>query len=95
MPVPEEVGDLRVAFLPPMSGLADREFVKQQGEIGVLIGQGQTAQVLRNLCYQIYENKSEYHILASLMPKDKLDHEIEEKLDAIVKVAKQTKPRSE
>jgi Fe-S cluster assembly ATPase SufC len=58
MPVPDEVGDLRVAFLPPMSGLADREFVKQQGEIGVLIGQGQTAQVLRNLCYQIYENRN-------------------------------------
>jgi len=58
MPVPDEVGDLRVAFLPPMSGLADREFVKQPGEIGVLIGQGQTAQVLRNLCYQIYENRN-------------------------------------
>jgi predicted ATPase len=58
MPVPDEVGDLRVAFLPPMSGLADREFVKQQGEIGVLIGQGQTAQVLRNLCYQIYEKRN-------------------------------------
>jgi hypothetical protein len=39
--------------------------------------------------------KSEYHILASLMPKDKLDHEIKEKLDAIVRVAKQAKPRSE
>jgi len=58
MPVPDEVGDLRVAFLPPMSGLADREFVKQPGEIGVLIGQGQTAQVLRNLCYQIYEKRN-------------------------------------
>jgi Fe-S cluster assembly ATPase SufC len=58
MPVPDEVGDVRVAFLPPMSGLADREFVKQQGEIGVLIGQGQTAQVLRNLCYQIHENRN-------------------------------------
>jgi len=58
MPVPDEVGDLREAFLPPMSGLADREFVKQPGEIGVLIGQGQTAQVLRNLCYQIYEKRN-------------------------------------
>jgi len=58
MPVPEEVEELRVAFLPPMSGLADREFVKQQGEIAVLIGQGQTAQVLRNLCYQIYESRN-------------------------------------
>ena len=54
MAVPEEAAGVRVAFLPPMSGLADREFVKQPGEIAVLIGQGQTAQVLRNLCYQIY-----------------------------------------
>jgi len=58
MPVPDEVKDVRVAFLPPMSGLADREFEKQQGEIAVLIGQGQTAQVLRNLCYQIYDKKA-------------------------------------
>lgn len=53
MAVPEQTNDVRVAFLPPMSGLADREFVKQPGEIGVLIGQGQTAQVLRNLCYRV------------------------------------------
>ena len=39
--------------------------------------------------------KSEYHVLASLMPKDRLDHEIEEKLEAIVRVAKQAKPRSD
>jgi ABC-type thiamine transport system ATPase subunit len=55
MPVPDEAAKVNVAFLPPVSGLADREFVKQVGEIGVLIGQGQTAQVLRNLCYQIYQ----------------------------------------
>lgn len=54
MPVPPEAATTSVAFLPPMSGLADREFIKQVGEIGVLIGQGQTAQVLRNLCYQVY-----------------------------------------
>jgi len=52
--IPDEATDLKVAYLPPMSGLADREFIKQQGEIGFLIGQGQTAQILRNLCYQIY-----------------------------------------
>jgi ABC-type transport system involved in cytochrome c biogenesis ATPase subunit len=56
MRVPDEVANVRVAFLPPMSGLADREFVKQPGEISVLIGQGQTAQVLRNLCYQIHQS---------------------------------------
>ena len=58
MPVPSEAGEVQVAFLPPMSGLADREFLKQAGEIGVLIGQGQTAQVLRNLCYQIHQMKN-------------------------------------
>ena len=55
MAVPEEAAGVRVAYLPPMSGLADREFFKQPGEIGVLIGQGQTAQVLRNLCFSIVE----------------------------------------
>lgn len=53
MNVPDAATDARIAFLPPMSGLADREFFKQSGEIGVLIGQGQTAQVLRNLCYRV------------------------------------------
>jgi ABC-type taurine transport system ATPase subunit len=53
MPVPEQAVAHHIAYLPPMSGLADREFVKQPGEIGVLIGQGQTAQVLRNLCQNV------------------------------------------
>lgn len=60
MPVPDASGTVSVAFLPPMSGLADREFVKQPGEVGVLIGQGQTAQVLRNLCYQVYEQRQHW-----------------------------------
>jgi ABC-type lipoprotein export system ATPase subunit len=58
MPVPPETADVRVAFLPPMSGLADREYLRQPGEIGVLIGQGQTAQVLRNLCFQICQSEN-------------------------------------
>jgi hypothetical protein len=37
--------------------------------------------------------KSEYHVLASLTPKEKLDPEIKEKLDAIVAVAGHAKPR--
>ncbi len=53
MPVPKQAVAHRIAYLPPMSGLADQEFVKQPGEIGVLIGQGQTAQVLRNLCHNV------------------------------------------
>lgn len=46
----EEAAKVRASFLPPMSGLAEQEYIKQPGEIDVLIGQGQTAQVLRNLC---------------------------------------------
>ena len=39
--------------------------------------------------------KNDYHILADLVPKDKIDPEIMEKLDAIVKVAKRAKPKKE
>jgi hypothetical protein len=55
MPVPPEAADTRFAFLPPMSGLAATEPKWESGRINVLLGEGQTAQVLRNLCYQIYE----------------------------------------
>lgn len=53
--IPNEASTVQVAYLPPMSGLADREFIKQTGEVNFLIGQGQTAQVLRNLCFQIFK----------------------------------------
>ena len=53
--IPSEAMARKIAYLPPMSGLADREFIKQQGEIGFLIGQGQTAQILRNLCHQLFQ----------------------------------------
>ena len=39
--------------------------------------------------------KSDYHILASLVPPDLLDREVSEKLDAIVRVAKRARPRTE
>jgi ABC-type cobalamin/Fe3+-siderophores transport system ATPase subunit len=52
--IPEIAAAARVAYLPPMSGLADREFLKQPGEVGFLLGQGQTAQVIRNLCHQVH-----------------------------------------
>lgn len=57
--VPEGVRQHKVVFLPPMSGLAEREHRKESGEIGVLIGEGRTAEVLRNLCWQLasQENK--------------------------------------
>lgn len=56
MPVPPQAAQINVAYLPPMSGLASTEAKVDGGRINVLIGEGQTAQVLRNLCYQLYEN---------------------------------------
>jgi len=55
--LPDAVHHHPVVFLPPMSGLADREFRKEKGEISMLIGQGQTAQVLRNLCWQLFSKE--------------------------------------
>jgi ABC-type branched-subunit amino acid transport system ATPase component len=55
--VPDGVRAHNVVFLPPMSGLADREYRKETGEIAVLIGEGRTAEVLRNLCWQLYTQK--------------------------------------
>ena len=55
--IPEGARAHSVVFLPPMSGLAEREHRKEPGEINVLIGEGQTAQVLRNLCWQLYQQE--------------------------------------
>lgn len=41
---------INIELLYPMSGLETEEPILQPGRIGVLLGQGQTAQVLRNLC---------------------------------------------
>jgi ABC-type branched-subunit amino acid transport system ATPase component len=56
MPVPQDATDTLVAFLPPMSGLAATEPKWEAGRINVLLGEGQTAQVLRNLCHQLYDH---------------------------------------
>ena len=56
MPVPKEAADAKVAFLPPMSGLAATETRLDVGAVNVRIGEGRTAEVLRNLCYSIQED---------------------------------------
>src|SRR3989304_5068964 len=53
MSVPAEATKVRVAFLPPMSGLAANETRLDPGAVNVRLGEGRTAEVLRNLCYQI------------------------------------------
>jgi ABC-type hemin transport system ATPase subunit len=55
MLIPPEAAETLVAFLPPMSGLAATEPKWEAGRINVLLGEGQTAQVLRNLCHQLHE----------------------------------------
>lgn len=53
MSLPDECTDIRVAFLPPMSGLSASETRLDPGAINVRLGEGRTAEVLRNLCFQI------------------------------------------
>jgi hypothetical protein len=48
-----------VAFLPPMSGMAATEDRLQDGAVNVRIGEGRTAEVLRNLCFQIYSTDNQ------------------------------------
>jgi hypothetical protein len=51
--IPPEALSQRIAFLPPMSGLAAHEPRLDPGAINVRLAEGRTAEVLRNLCYQI------------------------------------------
>ena len=48
-----------VELLYPMSGLETEEPILQRGRIDVLMGQGQTAQVLRNLCLMVWKHAPE------------------------------------
>lgn len=59
MLIPDEATAVRIAFLPPMSGLASEEPEVQPGRVAVLLGEGQTAQVLRNLCLQVHQTHQE------------------------------------
>lgn len=67
-PDPSVLGDLdlikhaasiRVELLYPMSGLDTEEPILQPGRIDVLLGQGRTADVLRNLCLSVAQSSSE------------------------------------
>jgi ABC-type taurine transport system ATPase subunit len=56
MAIPPEASRTRIAFLPPMSGLAANETRLDPGAVSVRLGEGRTAEVLRNLCYQVAES---------------------------------------
>ena len=55
MPIPEEALRSQVVLLGPMSGLTSNETKLEPGAVNVRIGEGRTAEVLRNLCYQVLE----------------------------------------
>jgi hypothetical protein len=56
--VPSHLAELQLAYLPPMSGLSPREDRLEMGTINVRLGEGRTAEVLRNLCWQVLESEN-------------------------------------
>jgi ABC-type multidrug transport system ATPase subunit len=57
--IPDAAVGLKVAYLPPMSGLSAVELRLDEGAIGVRIGEGRTAEVLRNLAWIVFERDRE------------------------------------
>jgi len=57
-----------VGLLPPMSGLSSEEDKLTSGSIQGKIGEGKTAEVLRNLCLMVYES-GKWDKLAGIMEK--------------------------
>lgn len=59
---------LNVELLYPMSGLTTEEPILKPGRISVLLGQGETAQVLRNLCLAVVRgNREDWQRIVGLM----------------------------
>ncbi|MFM7733326.1 MAG: ATP-dependent nuclease [Cyanobium sp.] len=54
-PIDDAARSVRVAYLPPMSGLIANELRMDSGAIQVRLGEGRTAEVLRNLCHSLAE----------------------------------------
>lgn len=62
--------NIRVELLYPMSGLDTEEPILQSGRIDVLLGQGRTADVLRNLCLTVLQNNpDDWNKITSLMKR--------------------------
>lgn len=66
----ESAAGLNVELLYPMSGLEIEEPILQPGRIDVLLGQGQTAHVLRNLCLLVYKSaEQDWNRIVDLMER--------------------------
>ena len=55
MAIPKAASDYKIVLLGPMSGLAANERRLEKGAVDVLLGEGRTAEVLRNICYEVFE----------------------------------------
>ena len=55
----DRVKGIKLAFLPPMSGLLLEEPLLQPGRVEVLLGGERSGEILRNLCYALWEKKDE------------------------------------
>ncbi len=61
MPVPKQALNVRISALPRMSGLSATETRLDQGAIDVRIGEGRTAEVLRNLYHLVHTSEQSAH----------------------------------
>jgi ABC-type multidrug transport system ATPase subunit len=67
---PELLRNLRIAYIPPISGLASREDKLMPASILARIGQGITSEVLRNLCYYIRHPEYELQLPQNTSPEE-------------------------
>ena len=68
--VPAAAGNVKLAYLPPMSGLAPVERRQDDGALQVLIGEGRTAEVLRNLCWKsLQRNEPQWRAIVDRMSR--------------------------
>lgn len=65
MPIPSDAFENSVVFLPPMSGLSSSELMLQPGAVNVLLGEGRTAEVIRNLCFEVF--RMPYHLWGDVL----------------------------
>ncbi len=60
MHIPEQATKIQIVLLPAMSGLTINEDELKRISIDTRIGQGRTAEVLRNLCYILFSEQKDY-----------------------------------
>ena len=65
-PIGDAAQSVRTAYLPPMAGLIANELRLDSGAVQVRLGEGRTAEVLRNLCFSLSSREEEPSLWQSL-----------------------------